>query len=86
MRRPGGYAVLSMPGGTQENDTFTCGHCQRIVHVKPLADAADCGGLCKACMRLICGSCTDKRVCTPFEETFKRIEARDRFLRSAGIG
>jgi hypothetical protein len=100
VRRAGGYATISGPSGLPltthralvkdrsgnvECDTFTCGHCQFIVHVKPLADAADCGGLCKVCMRLICGPCTAKGTCTPWEKAFEKIEARDRFLRSAGI-
>jgi hypothetical protein len=83
--KPGGYAVLSDPSGVKEADTFTCGHCQHIVHVKPLADAADSGGLCKVCMKLICETCVDRGTCTPWEQQMERIEARDRFLRSAGL-
>ena len=85
MRNPGGYAVLSSPDGMKETDTFTCGHCQHLSHVKPLVDAADIGGLCKICNRLICGPCTDKGICAPWEEQFKRMETRERFLKAVGI-
>ena len=85
MLKPGGYAVLSGPDGTKEADTFTCAHCQHIVHVKPLADAADSGGLCKVCMGLICSTCVDVGTCTPWQVQWEKMEARDRFLRSVGI-
>ena len=85
MRRAGGYAVLSDASGVREADTFTCAHCQHVVHVKPLADAADSGGLCKLCMGLICGACADNGSCTPWQRKFELMEAREHFLRSAGI-
>ena len=86
MLKPQGYATLVGPASPAlEADTFTCGHCQYVVHVRPLADAADSGGLCKCCMKLICGPCVDKGTCTPWEKTFEKMEARDRFLKSAGI-
>ncbi len=64
-----------------ECDTFTCGHCQRLTHVLPLMDAADLGGLCKCCMRLICGKCVDKGLCTPWEVMIERMEDKQRFAR-----
>lgn len=85
MRSPGGYATLTDPEQTREADTFSCFHCQRIVHVRPLTDAADAGGLCKVCMKLICGPCVDAGSCVPWERTFEKIEARDRALRSYGM-
>ena len=85
MRRPGGYAILSGGDGpTQEWDTFTCFHCQSIVQVKPLADAADSGGRCMVCDKLICKTCLGKG-CLPFEKKIEAMEARDRFRRSLGI-
>lgn len=86
MRSPGGYAVITGPDGTQEADTFTCKHCQKIVHTRPLTDGTgDAGGLCKCCMGMICGPCVDRGICVPWEKAFEKIEARDRFLRSAGL-
>lgn len=99
MRNPGGYGMLITPdkavvhfdgrrrevnAGTHEVDTFTCFHCGRVKHVKPKMDAADLGGLCKVCMKLICEHCVGKG-CDPFEEKLKRSEARDRALRSYGF-
>jgi hypothetical protein len=85
MRQPQGYGVTDSPEGRREQDTFTCFHCQRIVAVRPLMDAADMGGLCKVCMRLICMECVAKLTCTPWEKAMEQIEARDRFLRSVGL-
>ena len=62
MRNPGGYAVWSYDDGRRrEADSFTCGHCNRIVIVPPRADPADLGGLCKQCMALTCPRCTAQR-------------------------
>lgn len=99
MRRPQGQATLvgpyhfdpSQPGvpkGLSENgtlDTFKCGHCQYIVHVQPQCDAADAGGLCKCCMRLICLKCVDKGTCTPWEVAIEAAESRQAALRSYGL-
>lgn len=91
MRNAQGYATLFDPSqgsGVKECDTFTCGHCQHIVHTRPLQDAADApdaGGLCKVCMRLICGPCADLGKCTPWEVQLQKFEARDRARRSYGV-
>ncbi len=84
MRRPQGYAVLSAPERIVECDTFTCGHCQHIIHIPPRSNPEDLGGLCKVCMRLICPACLPKG-CMPFEEKLKKMEARGRALRSYGL-
>ncbi len=68
-----------------EIDTFTCGHCCRIVHVPVRASPSDIGGLCKQCMELICPQCVDKMVCTPWEQEMERREAVHRFRKSAGL-
>ncbi len=83
----GGGVVADNPGlgslgACGEADTFTCGHCQHIVHVPVRADPASMGGLCKTCMRLICPKCVDKRTCTPWEKAFEEMEARQDALRS----
>lgn len=86
MRKPQGYATIVEPGRqTVEIDTFTCAHCNRIVHVKPRANPEDVGGLCKMCMGLVCPSCMANAACDVFEKKLERIEARDRFRRSAGL-
>lgn len=94
MRNPQGQATLVGPkfiGKTpaaptalqteNECDTFTCGHCQRIVHVPVRCDPADLGGLCKCCMRLVCPNCVGKS-CTPWEKAIEAMEARQHALRS----
>ncbi len=86
MRRPQGYARLFGPGldgvtdqgiaalqRDKECDTFTCAHCNRVVHVPALTDPANIGGLCKQCMGFICPACVEKAACTPFES---KLEAQ----------
>lgn len=70
--------------GVTEMDTFTCGHCCRVIHVKAMQRPEDLGGLCKRCMKLECPECVDKG-CTPFEKKLEMAEARDRALRSYGV-
>ena len=85
MRRPQGYALLTDPEkGIKEADTFSCSHCNRIVHVKPKADPADMGGLCKCCMRLICPACVGK-ACDVLERKLERQEASYQARRSYGL-
>lgn len=84
MQRPGGYAVITQHDGPQvEIDTFTCGHCNHVTHVKSRARPEDLGGLCKICMKPICTGCVGG-VCDPFEEKLRRAEARYHALRSYG--
>ena len=90
MRNAQGYSTLFEPGRpVQETDTFTCGHCQCIVTVPPRTDPANLGGLCKLCDKLICPHCYQHQMkgnpCVTWEKRMERAEARDRFLRSAGI-
>ena len=101
MRNPGGYAVITSPEagvanfdrrqrleigeGTTEIDSFTCFHCNSVVHVLTRQDPTTIGGLCKQCMKLICPKCTDEGSCVPFEKKLERWEARDRALRSYGF-
>lgn len=97
MRKPHGYATiigdvssnavklitdLNIRHTESEIDTYTCGHCNGIVHVPPQQDAADIGGLCKQCMDLICPRCVNKMTCTPWEKKMEKAEARQR-LRDA---
>lgn len=81
MRNPHGYAVIVDPDArrlTSERDIFTCAHCHRVVHVKPLCDPADMGGRCTHCedgegRGLICAACVGKP-CVPF---FRRLEQEE---------
>jgi len=83
MRRPQGYAVTVEPGrATIEQDTYTCGHCNALVFVKPMQDPSEMGGFCRMCMRHICAACADGR-CEPFEKKLERMESRDRLYRAA---
>ncbi len=66
---------------TVERDTFTCGHCQRIVHVHPKDRPEDIGGLCKVCYSLICPGCCTLLLaegCQPFIKKVEEIEYRER--------
>lgn len=85
MRRPGGYATITDPDKPLvELDTTTCAHCQKVTHIKARARPEDLGGLCKACMGLICQHCVGKG-CDPFEKQLERSEARQEALRSYGL-
>jgi len=91
MRKPGGYLIVNDPSlRAKEADTFTCGHCVRIVRVKPKADAADFGGLCKCCMKLICSRCVNIGTCYPIEKAIedheKQEQGRRHLRRMMGIG
>jgi hypothetical protein len=79
LRGTSGYATLYDPdfrgGHPKEADTFTCAHCNRIIHVKPKAPLEDLGGRCNMCDDLICPDCVRTGQCDPFEEKLKRMEA-----------
>ena len=78
MRNPGGFACITGPDRIKEYDTFTCVHCNAVVHVKPMADPAELGGFCRSCMKLICPNCALDRSCTPFLKKLEQMEARHR--------
>lgn len=71
--------------GTLEYDTFSCGHCGSVRHVRPREDPANTGGLCKQCMKLICPHCLQTGRCDPLEKKLERMEKRDIALRSYGV-
>lgn len=98
MIRPQGYAIIVDPrAGTIEHDTITCGHCQRIVWVKPGSGATvyivrtqthtyeEPGAFCRCCMTSVCLACDRVGTCTPWERQMERMESRDRFLRAVGV-
>lgn len=100
-RKAEGVAAIAGPfGGIFEQKTATCGHCQKICFIEAAGDgtggvADPIPGLarrerrgtdvCHLCWRIVCGPCHALGICTPWEERLRRIEARDHFLRSAGI-
>jgi len=90
--KPQGYSILVDPLNPNpiEADTYTCGHCQRIVIVTARVAPEDMGGICGACKKLICPVCYHKRTvlleaCETWEAMFDRMEARAKFLKDAGI-
>lgn len=86
MHRPGGYLIGTGPAGLVcESDTFTCGHCCRVV-MCGRHRGADIGGFCKCCTKLICGPCVDAGQCTPLEKKLEAMERRADILRSYGMG
>ena len=72
-----GYATLTGPfgGSVKEADTFTCAHCNTIVHITYRHPVEDLGGRCSICDGLICSRCVATGQCDPFEEKLKRMEA-----------
>ncbi len=82
MRNPGGYLVITGPESVEEYDTFTCGHCQRVVVVKHKAQASDLGGMCRLCMKLVCAECDTLGSCTPFEKQMEEEEKSYRLRRA----
>ena len=99
MRKPGGYATIVAPDAsmatfdgfrceqvrsTHEADTFTCCHCNRIIHVKPFAPMDEFGSMCRNCMKMTCPTCADGP-CVPFEKKLEAAEKRQIALRSYGL-
>jgi hypothetical protein len=78
MRNAGGYAFIVNPTpgkirldggrvdmaceGITEYDSFTCGHCNCVRHVRARERPEDLGGLCKSCMKLICPAASIRAV------------------------
>ncbi len=94
MRKRPGYSTLFGPGldgltdpglaslqKFKECDTFTCNHCQKIVHVPPMINGTEVGGFCMKCDSLVCNQCKAKQTCTPVE---KQIE--DALKRTSVVG
>lgn len=100
MRNAQGYAVIVSPdphrvnfdkfrceevgAGQFEADTFTCVHCNRIMHVKPKASPDEFGSMCRNCMKMVCPDCANGP-CIPFMKKLDEAEKRDRALKSYGL-
>ena len=82
-----GYQIIVDPDtGTHENDTFTCGHCQYIVDLRPFqAKTSGANGWCFSCTKALCPRCADRleiHGCEIWERQMEEIESRDRLRRS----
>lgn len=82
MLRAQGYATLFDPDkGLKECDTFTCAHCNRIIHKPVNRHIEEVGDFCRSCMKVVCARCADKRVCTPLMKSIEMQEERNYRLR-----
>lgn len=95
MLRPQGQATV-YGDRLIEHDTIACGHCNRIIFVKPGSASTvyifyqligppreEPGAFCRVCMRPVCLRCHDVGTCTPLERHLEELEARGRLQRSA---
>jgi len=95
MRNPGGYSLIVSAdeqranfdgfrcetiGRQHEADTFTCWHCNRIVHVRARANPDEFGSMCRNCMKMVCPTCADKG-CVPFLKKLEQAEKKDMIRR-----
>ena len=87
MRPPQGYLTITSAERTIERDTAQCGHCGKVIVVKPgtvttvyLIQRRDGtwieepGAGCSVCMRPVCLPCYDIGVCRPVEKWLDLIE------------
>ena len=93
MRSPLGIVqVFCDDGRTIERDTITCGHCNRIVLVKPGTastvyvfpqmagpDKEEPGAFCRMCMKPVCLRCHDVGTCAPLMKQIEAMERNGRF-------
>ena len=83
-KRVQGYATVMLDGQiTDEEDTFTCGHCNGIVFIKPFQTDTDS---CRACDSHICQACAGELVkklkCVTVDARLEAAERRARLSRS----
>lgn len=71
---------VRLTGPLFESSTFTCVHCNSVVHVPPRADV-NFVGMCRSCMKPVCQKCSGQP-CRPWEEAMQRSEARGLARRS----
>jgi hypothetical protein len=97
MLKPQGYATIVDPDAPiQEYDSCSCGHCQRVIFVKPRSASTvyllptevpgrfteESGAFCRLCMRPVCLACHARGNCVPWERMLEASEARGRLLRA----
>ena len=106
MLKPQGYVtIVGDFSGVRKNvptaferDTISCGHCQRIVFVKPGTastvylipqfegpDLEEPGAMCRVCMRAVCLSCHDIGRCHVWERKIEEMERKRRMWTEAGL-
>lgn len=85
-----GYATIVDPDApTIELDSVCCGHCQRVIFLKPGAGITtylirqrqgppkeEAGAFCRLCMRPVCLHCHAIGTCLPFEHRLEQMERR----------
>ena len=85
MRRSGYITITDPETGTREFDTITCFHCQQLVHWATSYEFVARTGGCGVCGKVICISCVNLGVCTPWEVQMVKAENNARFRREAGL-
>lgn len=90
-----GYSVIvdpGLPGGSVEEDSFTCGHCHKVTWLKPpimrgsVRDDSPNKALaarCTCCDKLVCLNCVGKG-CTPMEKKLDAWERLSEYERANG--
>lgn len=90
MQRPHGYATITDPDAALwERDTCTCGHCGRVIFIKPGTASTiyliqhrdgrwteEAGAFCRCCMKPVCLPCDAVGTCTPLERWLEQQETR----------
>jgi hypothetical protein len=94
-RRRGVFVEQERPenGGrvVREVETFTCGHCSRVILVEHGAQLgqAGVGEFCLPCMSPICCGCNEEMVktgkCVPLQKKLDAMYSRDQLFKSMGI-
>lgn len=85
--KPQGYARVFGGWKDSEWDTISCGHCNRIVHVKPGTASTvyvfpqmdgpakeEPGAMCRICMTAVCLQCHDDGRCIPLMKRIEQME------------
>jgi hypothetical protein len=102
MRNAHGVGTWVGDGRPTERDSISCGHCNKIVFVKPGTGATtylifhstdptvppteEPGAFCRVCMSPVCLPCHDVGTCRPIEKWLEQEEARDRLYRRVVSG
>jgi hypothetical protein len=74
--------TVNINAGVFELDSFSCSHCNAVVHVPAKSDV-NFVGFCRHCMKPVCQRCS-ALPCHPFEKALQEAEERDRIRRSYG--
>lgn len=68
--------VEEIPSGVTEFDTFSCCHCNRVIHIKAGAPMDEFGSMCRSCMKMTCPACADGP-CVPFMKKIEQMEQKE---------